>query len=144
MSESLQKNFNDAGIMAQRVYLGNGLPKEGWLVKGVFTEVDEGGRLKRAGIGFGAGATNMEVQVSVIDLAVNPDAPFIIFGTVKDPKQMPGAVVTLNPYVAAAKFVLEKNAPEKDVKKTGKAIAQEIMKYREQLKQAPGATPAGK
>jgi hypothetical protein len=144
MSESLQKNFEDAGIAAQRIYSVNGLPQKGWLVKGVFTEVDEGNRMKRAVIGFGAGATSMEVQVSISDLAVNPDAPFAIFGTVKDPKQMPGAVVTRNPYVAAAKFVLEKNASEKDVKKTGKAIAQEIMKYREQLKEAPGPTPPGK
>jgi hypothetical protein len=79
----------------------------------------------------------MEVQVAVSDLAVDPDAPFIIFGTVKDPKQMPGAGVTRNPYVAAAKFILEKNAPEKDVIKTANAIVREILKYRDKLKETP-------
>ena len=141
MSESLQKSFENAGTAAQRIDAIRGLPKEGWLVRGVFTEVDEGNRMKRAVIGFGAGATSMEVQVSVIDLAVDPDAPFIIFGTVKDPKQMPGAVVTRNPYVAAAKFVLEKNASEKDVKRTAQEIVQEIQKYEEKLKEEAVPTP---
>jgi len=141
MSKSLQKNFENAGITAQRIDSVKGLPKEGWLVRGVFTEVDEGGRMKRAVIGFGAGATSMEVQVSVADLAVDPDAPFIIFGTVKDPKQMPGAVVTRNPYVAAAKFVLEKNASEKDVTRTAKEIVQEIQKYPEKLTGSPSSIP---
>jgi hypothetical protein len=141
MSESLQKSFENAGTAAQRIDAIRGLPKAGWLVRGVFTEVDEGNRMKRAVIGFGAGATSMEVQVSVIDLAVDPDAPFIIFGTVKDPKQMPGAVVTRNPYVAAAKFVLEKNASEKDVKRTAQEIVQEIQKYEEKLKEEAVPTP---
>jgi len=104
-------------------------------------KVDEGGRMKRAVIGLGAGATSMEVQVSVTDLAVNPDAPCIIFGTVKDPKHMPGAVVTRNPYVAAAKFVLEKNASEKDATRTAKEIIQEIQKYREKLTGSPSSIP---
>ena len=141
MSRSLQESFENAGLMAQQIEAVKGLPKEGWLVRGVFTEVDEGNRMKRAVIGFGAGATSMEVQVSVSDLAVNPDASFIIFGTVKDPKQMPGAVVTRNPYVAAAKFVLEKNASKKDVQRTAREIVQEIKKYREKLTGAPGTTP---
>lgn len=140
MSESLQKSFEKAGIEAQRIDSVKVFPKEGWLVRGVFTEADEGNRMKRAVIGFGAGATSMEVQVSVADLAVDPDAPFIIFGTIKDPKQMPGAVVTRNPYVAAAKFVLEKNTSEKDVSRTAKEIVQEIQKYREKLTGAPSTT----
>lgn len=140
MSDSLKENFEKAGTAAQRIDLVQGLPKEGWLIRGVFTEVDEGNRMKRAVIGFGAGATHMEVQVSVADLAVDPDAPFIIFGTIKDPKQMPGAVVTRNPYVAAAKFVLEKNASEKDINRTAQEIVQEIQKYREKLTETPAPT----
>ena len=37
-----------------------------------------------------------------------------------------GAVITMNPYVAAAKFVMEKNAPDKTVKKTASEVAKEI------------------
>lgn len=43
MSESLQENFKNAGIAAQKIDSGKGLPKEGWLVRGVFTEAEEGG-----------------------------------------------------------------------------------------------------
>jgi hypothetical protein len=39
-----------------------------------------------------------------------------------------GAVITLNPYLAAAKFVMEKNAPEKTVKKTASQISAEVVK----------------
>jgi len=115
------------------------LPTEGWLVQGVFTEVDEGNRLKRAVIGFGQGATSMEIQVGVSDLASRqPRQPFILFGTVKDPGKMPGAIVTMNPYVAAAKFVMEKNATKKDIKNSADQIVSEILKYEQQSKgQAP-------
>jgi hypothetical protein len=39
---------------------------------------------------------------------------------------MPGAAVTMNPYVAAAKFVLGRQATTRDVQKLGDAIAKEI------------------
>lgn len=129
MSACLVKGFNERKIDAKRFIAGAPLPTCGWLVRGVFTEVDQGKRVVRAAIGFGAGATAMELYVSVSDLMENPDAPFIIFGTEKDPNRIPGAVVTMNPYVAAAKFVMEKNASERDVKKTAKEIVGTIVKY---------------
>ena len=43
--------------------------------------------------------------------------------------QMPGAAVTMNPYVAAAKFVLGKQATERDVQAMGKEIAKQIADY---------------
>ena len=107
---------------------------------GAFTEVDEGNRLKRAVIGFGQGSTQMTVQIGVSDLASkNPQAPFIIFGTIKDPSKLPGAVVTMNPYVAAAKFVMEKNASSKDVKNTAKQIVAEILKYKQKFSEQRNA-----
>jgi hypothetical protein len=129
MSASLQEKFTGKGVEARRVVTGAPLPGDGWLIRGVFTEIDEGSRIKRATIGFGSGATSMEVYVTVSDLAKNADAPFLVFGTEKDPGKMPGAVVTMNPYVAAAKFVMEKNASEKDVKKTAAQIVEEVVKY---------------
>lgn len=131
MAESLVKSLGEKGLPAQRLHDASGeLPREGWLAQGVFTEVDEGSRIKRAIIGFGSGATSMDLQLGISDLASSePRAPFLVFGTVKDPSKIPGAVVTLNPYVAAAKFVLAKNATEKDIKKTAAQIADEIAKY---------------
>lgn len=131
MSRSLINSLRNQGFAAQPLpNIGSAtLPQGGWLIQGVFTEVDEGNRLKRATIGFGQGATKMDVQVSINDLAsANPREPFIVFGTVKDPKKIPGAIITMNPYVAAAKFVLEKNATEKDIQKTAEQIVDEILR----------------
>jgi hypothetical protein len=41
----------------------------------------------------------------------------------------------MNPYVAAAKFVLQKNATERDIKKTAEQIAEQIVKYEQQIKE---------
>jgi hypothetical protein len=100
--------------------------------------VDEGNRITRAVIGFGRGATTMDVQVRLSDLAgSDPRAPFAVFGTVKDPGMLPGAIVTLNPYVVAAKFVLAKHATERDIRQTADQIAEEITTYERQLGQRP-------
>jgi hypothetical protein len=141
MSRSLVEHLTDKGFAAQRLPSPpQVLPREGWLLQGVFTEVDEGNRIKRATIGFGRGATRMEAQVAVSNLAsANPKAPFILFGTFKSPKKMPGAVVTINPYVAAAKFVMEKNASEKDIRKTAEQIADEILKHAQKFKEQAGS-----
>jgi hypothetical protein len=53
---------------------------------------------------------------------------------VEDPSKLPGAVVTMNPYVAAAKFVMEKNASERDIQKTADQIVGEMLSYQEKIK----------
>jgi hypothetical protein len=137
MSRSLVEELNKKGLAARRLTDPKAaLPKEGWLIQGVFTEVAKGSRVKRAVIGFGRGTSRMEAQVAVGDLSSrNPKTPFIVFVTVKKPKKTPGAVVTLNPYVAAVKFVMEKNATEKDIRKTAGQIAGEILKHTQKFKE---------
>jgi len=107
--------------------------------------MDQGNRAVRAVIGFGAGATEMELYVSISDLAINPDAPFMVFGAEKDPGRAPGAILLMNPYVAAAKFVMQKNASEKDVRKTAERIVEEVMNHIDTLKgnRAPAAPGPG-
>ncbi len=131
MADSLVQNLGERGMNARRLYDASGdLPRDGWLVQGIFTEVDEGNRIRRAVIGFGRGSSNMDLQIGISNLASSePRAPFLVIGTAKDPNMIPGAIVTMNPYVAAAKFVLAKNAPQRDIKKTAALIADEIMKY---------------
>jgi hypothetical protein len=135
---SLTDDLNRAGVSAQRLPPGAPLPPEGWLVRGVFTEASQGNTMRRAVIGFGAGSPKMEVQVGVSDLANQPDAPFVILGSVSDPERLPGGLVSRNPYVIAAKFVLEKGAPDRDVKSTAKAIADKIVELREKVKEREG------
>lgn len=129
MSESLVRGFAARGIKAARSIPGVSLPGDGWLIRGVFTEMDQGNRAIRAVIGFGAGATEMELYVSISDLAIDPDAPFMVFGAEKDPGRAPGAILLMNPYVAAARFVMQKNASEKDVRKSADRIVEEVVSH---------------
>jgi hypothetical protein len=106
MSTSLVENLAQAGLQALRWRASEPLPAAGWLVRGVFTQVDEGHRLRRAAIGFGAGQTELQVVVSVDDLAQGVPRPLYELNTSADSGRVPGAIITLNPYVAAARFVL--------------------------------------
>jgi hypothetical protein len=111
------------------------LPKSGWLVGGWFTKVDEGNRVAQAVVGFGIGAEKADTQVVVFDLANNPRQPFLFIGTETGANLMPGGIVTKNPYVMAAKFVISRGATERDVKRQGAAIAESIVKF---IKSGPG------
>jgi len=128
LSATLTRELQDKGVPAKRLYAGQQQPLKGWLVKGEFLEVDEGNRLRRAAIGFGAGSTQMLVEVTITDLAGDRNEPFLVFGTGSKSGRGPGAVVMMNPYAAAAKFVLSKRAPEKDVKKAARQMADVIAK----------------
>ena len=39
----------------------------------------------------------------------------------------------MNPYVAAVKFVLQKNATERDIGRTAEQIADQLVKYERQI-----------
>ena len=140
-AEAIVEDLNRSGLPASRLVPGAPLPADGWLVCGVFTEAGEGNTLLRAVIGFGSGSPKMNVQVGVSDLADQPGAPFVIFGTITDPERLPGGLVSRNPYVIAAKFVLEEGAPERDVKATAQTIADKIVALRAQVRAREG-TPS--
>lgn len=130
MAVGLVRNLREQGVNAERVSAGVGFPAEGWIVQGRFTAVDEGNRLRRAVIGFGQGASQMEIRVAVADLAEEgARVPFLVFGTHEEPAKAPGAVVTMNPYVAAARFVMERNATQRDVDHASRQIAVEIVRF---------------
>jgi len=137
LSTSLVSDLRNMSIPAKRLYRGQSLPDRGWLVEGEFLEADEGNRLRRAAVGFGVGATEMLVEVGIVDLKSGGRDPFVTFGTGSGSGKGPGAVVFRNPYVAAAKFVLSKKASERDVKKTARRIADVLARYIEEY----GAQP---
>jgi len=134
MAEDLVKSLQDKGLAAERIGSMSGtLPKDGWLIQGNFTDVDEGNRMERSAIGFGLGATQMQVQVGVSDLASpQPTQPFMSFGTVKDPSMMPGAAY--NPYALAVKFRMQKKATGEDIQKTADLIVDELSKHKDDFK----------
>ena len=125
MSKSLVKDLADKGLPTRRLARGESLPPQGWLVRGVFTNVQEGNQLRRAVIGFGAGSTDLQVLVTIDDLANGVPRPLYEVQTSADSGNLPGAVITLNPYVAAARFVLAGGDLDRNVKQTATQIAEQ-------------------
>ena len=128
MAKSLVEDLQKAGYKAERLMPGDAQPAVGAWVRGVFTEVDEGNSRRRAIIGFGSGEAKMDLYVTLTDLAAPQKALYEVANNENSGKKI-GAVITMNPYVAAAKFVMEKQAPEKTVKKTAADIAKEVERH---------------
>jgi Domain of unknown function (DUF4410) len=126
MSTTLVQDLIKAGLNARRLPLAESPPASGWLVRGVFTQVDEGNRLRRAVIGFGAGQTELQLAVAIDDLAQGVPKPFYELDTTAASGKLPGAVITVNPYVAAARFVLAGHDLEHNVKQTSAKIAADL------------------
>lgn len=74
-----------------------GLPAGGWWIRGRFTRVNQGSRALRTGIGFGAGATKLETEVQVFDLARSSAVPFLSFKTTGGSNAEPGAISGIGP-----------------------------------------------
>jgi hypothetical protein len=126
LSQSIVSDLQKAGYKAQRLMPGDAKPSVGAWVHGVFTQADEGNRLHRAVIGFGSGQAKMELFVTLTDLA-SPEKPLYEASEKGASKDKPGAAISMNPYVAAAKFVMEKNAPEKTIKSTAATISKDVV-----------------
>jgi hypothetical protein len=129
MGDSIVEDLGKKGFQAHRVPAGTALPPQGWLVRGAFLQVDEGNRLRRAIIGFGAGQTDVQVAVAVDNLSANqPPLPLYELETEAASGKLPGAVIKLNPYVAAAKFVLAGRDLDNGAKSSASKIAEEIVR----------------
>jgi hypothetical protein len=66
-----------------------------WLIRGEFVKVNQGSRLLRGAIGFGAGGTKLETRVQVYDLSTGDPNPFLTFATTGGSNAEPGALPTL-------------------------------------------------
>jgi hypothetical protein len=135
MSNSLVQDLAGKGVQVRRIQAGGEPPAQGWLVRGVFAEVQEGNQLRRAIIGFGAGHTELQVLVAVDDLTRGAAQPMYEVDTQANSGKIPGAVITLNPYVAAARFVLSGKDLDRNVKQTAARIADQVER---RIKQSEG------
>jgi hypothetical protein len=126
MANSLVKDLKAGGFEAKRISAADALPREGWLLRGIFTQVDEGNRLRRAIIGFGAGKTNLDVETTLDDLSQGMPQPFYQVDTSAQSGKMPGAIITMNPAVAAARFVLASGDLNRNTKDTASQIAKSV------------------
>jgi Domain of unknown function (DUF4410) len=137
MANSLVRDLSHAGFNASRLPPGVPMPTEGWLLQGVFTEVQEGNRLQRAMIGLGQGQTDIQVVVSMENLSKGPPKPLYEISTDASSGNKPGAApfIALNPYAAAARFAMSGQDLNKNVRNTASQIAAEISKRAQQRKQ---------
>jgi len=138
MATDIVQDLTKAGFKAQRLAATDVRPSEGVWVHGVFTELNEGNRRQRAVIGFGTGQAKMDLYVTMNDLS-QPDQPLYTATASGESGKKPGAAITMNPYVAAAKFVMEKNAPEKTIKKTAGDISKDIIAHLKQHEVPPSS-----
>lgn len=129
LSESIVKGLADQNVKASRLFRQPPPAGDGLFLEGEFLDFDQGDRMKKAIIGFGSGSP--EMQVRMILTKIEGGATILLMDTAVDGKKnrMPGAAVTRNPYVAGAKFVLGKNASEKEVRKLGSEIAEKLYEY---------------
>lgn len=128
MSDSLVKDLTKAGLTARRLRTGAPLPTTGWLVRGVFTDVNQGNQLQRAVIGFGVGKTDLQVVVDIADLAHGMPKDFYELNTTVRSSKLPGAgpMIVLCPAGAAARFVIAGKDLNRNVKQTATQIAAEV------------------
>jgi hypothetical protein len=68
---------------------------DGWLIHGRFLRVNQGSRALRMGVGFGAGGTKMETEVSVYDLSISATHPFMRFRTTGGSNAEPGIAMSV-------------------------------------------------
>lgn len=96
-SALVQKGYNT-------VCQNRGVPAAGdniLVVDGQFTDINEGNRLRRLVIGFGAGASTLDTSVQVFQRTSDTSNQVLDFTTHADSGQMPGAAI-MGPAGAAA------------------------------------------
>jgi len=129
MSRSLVRELEHDGLRARRLMRGEPLPTSGWLVRGVFTNVQEGNQLRRAVVGFESGRTELQLHVALDDLTGGTPRPLYKVESQADSGKLPGAVITLNPYVAAARLVIAGGDLDRNVRDSAARIARQTARY---------------
>jgi hypothetical protein len=143
LSGAIADQFKAQGYASERISREALLPKQGWLVTGIFYAIDsQTGLMKMPSFITGQpDPVNTKVTVSVADLAADPNAPFIVFGEA-DALRGQGPPVGWNPYVVAAKFVIGQVESGADIKKLAKEIVDTILKNKQVIEQkAPAPAP---
>ena len=128
MAGDIVEDLTKAGIPAARLTPGQPMPDSGWLVRGVFTEVNQGNQLQRAVIGMGMGQTDMQVVTTTDNLTNGLPKSFYEVDTTAQSGKGPGAAATvfITPYAVPVHFIMAHGDLKKNVKKTAEQIADSV------------------
>jgi hypothetical protein len=125
MSATLVKELEKAGYSAHRLRPGETRPTDGIRISGIFGEPDEQNRLRRAVMGTITGDGKMALFVGISNLA-RPDQALYAAADPRTGENKAGATITVSSYAPVAKFEIEKNTTEKQVKDTATGIVADL------------------
>ncbi|MFI5396837.1 MAG: DUF4410 domain-containing protein [Candidatus Binatia bacterium] len=100
-AEDLVSGIRAFGLPAERAQPGMPIVSNTLLINGQFLNVDEGNRLRRVVIGFGAGSSRVDSRVQVYYVTGTEQRKLLEFTTHADSGQMPGAAATMGVGAAA-------------------------------------------
>jgi hypothetical protein len=102
MMTALVKRLSERVAPAEALAANTPAPKGNfWLLEGRFDSVEQGSRLLRAGIGFGAGATKLETTSVLSSLKGEKPVRMLVIRTTGGSGAEPGAVAGFNPLTMA-------------------------------------------
>jgi hypothetical protein len=132
MARIIVDDLTKANIRAARLPETSHRPAAGWIVSGELLEVLEGNRMQKAVIGFGMGNAETKLFVAVNDAAKLPGQDVLDFNVDAKGNIAPSGAgmtaVTHVPYAMAAKFVLNRDASEKEATKAAHEVAEQLIK----------------
>lgn len=133
--ESLRKN----GYTASRT---DGRPANGMVLAGVFAEPDDKNRIRRAMLGSGAPANKFHLYVGTFDQKILNQP---LYKEAPPQTQVPddhyGSVITLNAYIPLAKYEIDKDATEEELRRVCGQIVANLAAL---LERNPGAVTESK
>jgi hypothetical protein len=127
MSDNLLRDFAKAGYTTKLLRPSDPRPDDGFLIAGVFTRVGADNRLRRAVLGSGQGAETLQLYVAAKDLA-HFTAPLYTADPADTDGTRSGAVIEISQNADAAKFSMEADVTDKDIKQTAQRISAELVK----------------
>jgi uncharacterized protein DUF4410 len=119
-ASTLVDTLHKSGYSARR---GRGAAlQKGALLRGVFAEPDEKNRIRRTLLGGTPVNPKFFLYVGIFNLA-RPDQPLYQLAAEQPGGSQFGPVITLNNYIPLAKYELDKNPTEEDIRKICAQIA---------------------
>jgi hypothetical protein len=129
MSDNLLKDFAKAGYTAKLLHPSDPRPDDGFLITGVFAQVGEDNRLRRAVIGSSHTAETLQLYVAAKDLAhFTPPLYTADPADASASSAKPDAAIEINPNAEAAKYSIEADITDKDIKQTAQRVTTDLAK----------------